>query len=110
MKKVLVTKFNLENVVVNHLGIDGSSQMSPWKKYSEKEVFKMVSISNLVESKGLHINIQAINRLKKLGFNIIYDIYGEGEYKFKLLNLIKKLNLDDIINCFRCRVGMSHLE
>ncbi|QCH28055.1 glycosyltransferase [Clostridium tyrobutyricum] len=59
---------------------------------------KILSVSNLKKAKGIHINLEAINQLKNKYSNIQYDIIGEGEFEYKLKNLVKNLKLENIVN------------
>lgn len=59
---------------------------------------KILSVSNLKETKGIQINLQAINMLKDKYPNIHYDIIGSGEYEGKLKSLTKDLKIEGMVN------------
>lgn len=63
------------------------------QEYKEKKV--ILSVSHLIKTKGIDLNIKAIAKLKQKYPNIIYLIIGEGEEKKKLKKLVSELNLQD---------------
>jgi len=68
---------------------------------------RILSVSNLIETKGLQYNIQAMNSLLKKHHNIEYNVIGEGNYGSELKRLTTNLGLDQYIH-FRGR--LSHSE
>jgi teichuronic acid biosynthesis glycosyltransferase TuaC len=63
--------------------------------YKEKVV--LVSVSNLVETKGIDLNIRAIGNLKKKYKDILYIVIGEGEERKKLERLVEELRVEDTV-------------
>lgn len=56
--------------------------------------FRLISVSNLVEGKGIDLNLQALSKLKKQGFtHWTYQIVGDGSEKNKLMMLASQLKL-----------------
>ena len=55
----------------------------------------ILSVSHLIKTKGIDLNIKAIAKLKQKYPNIIYLIIGKGKEKKKLKELVSKLNLQD---------------
>lgn len=87
------------NVINN--GIDDNDiekDIENTKKSRIKDKIKILSVSNLKETKGIQINLRAISHLKDKYGNIQYDIIGEGEFEAQLRALAKELKLDDIVN------------
>ena len=64
-------------------------------KYYDKIV--IVSVSRLIDSKGLEYNIKAIYELKDRYPNITYLIIGDGSIKDSLVNLVDGLGLKDYV-------------
>lgn len=60
--------------------------------------FKICSIGRLVDFKTYNLwMIDVVFRLKKIGLNIIYDIYGDGNLKELMLEKIQALGLTENI-------------
>lgn len=65
------------------------------KKIAKKDKFHIISAARLSKVKGHQTVIKA---LKKVDFDFYLSIFGEGEYKEELENLIKKLDLNDKVS------------
>ena len=63
-------------------------------KKQAKEELKLITISRLIKRKNIDMVIFSLKNLKK---DFKYDIYGEGNDRKRLENLIKKCNLQDKI-------------
>lgn len=63
------------------------------ENYKSKEI--ILSVSNLVKTKGIDFNLKAIKKLEKKHPNLIYLIIGEGEVRKELRRLMKVLKLED---------------
>ncbi len=63
------------------------------EKYAKKRI--ILSVSNLIKTKGIDLNLQAMVRLKKKYLNLIYLIIGEGSERKKLENITKTLGLQN---------------
>lgn len=92
-------KLNDKVVVINN-GIDESFIKNDYcenikSKASDK--IRILSVSNLKETKGIQINLEAISYLINKYDNIQYDIIGEGQFEGELRNLVQKFNLDKIV-------------
>jgi len=62
-------------------------------KYKDK--IMILSVSNLINTKGIDFNIKAVAKLKEKYFNLIYLIIGDGIERKNLKNLAKKLGIED---------------
>ena len=60
--------------------------------------YKILAIGRLVRTKGFPDLFTAIARLKRENFHIQLTLIGDGNWKNKLLNLRKKLHLENNIN------------
>jgi len=71
---------------------------------------RIVSIGNLTKFKtyNKHI-IELIPSLKEEYPNIIYDIYGDGDERINLENLVKQLNIESYVN-FYGRIKYEDME
>lgn len=75
------------------------------QKSKKSSKFRFIVVSHLVFEKGIQDLIYAVSKLdKKILNSIIIDVYGEGLYKPKLMNLVTALKLEDIIS-FKGSVG-----
>lgn len=95
--------YNKIEVVNNGIDKDYIDVDKIHKNYIEqnrinKKLIKILSVSNLKETKGIHINLKAIAKLKEIYPNILYDIIGEGEYKTNLETLVKELCLEENVS------------
>lgn len=86
------------NIVNNGVNIDNISNIKESKLIKNNGKIKILSISNLIETKGIHINIEAVARLRSRYPDIQYDIIGDGEFKTSLQELVHKLKMEDNIN------------
>ncbi|KAJ49420.1 hypothetical protein BD780_003032 [Clostridium tetanomorphum] len=59
---------------------------------------KILSVSNLKKTKGIHINLKAISNLIEKYPNIQYDIIGDGEFKEELKVLVEDFGLEKNVN------------
>lgn len=81
--------------VVNN-GIDKTYLHSQCKdKEEKKHPIKILSVSNLIKTKGVDINIKAIAELIAKYPDIEYEIIGEGPEKPSLVNLVNNLGLKE---------------
>lgn len=62
---------------------------------SNKDEIRIFSVSNLKESKGIQLNLEAISRLRNKYVNLQYDIIGTGDFEKSLKRLVRKLNLEN---------------
>lgn len=59
---------------------------------------RILSVSNLIESKGIQYNIKAISKLVEKGFEINYTIVGDGIFSSKLKEIVTNKRLNAHIN------------
>jgi len=65
------------------------------QEYKGKKV--ILSVSHLIKTKGIDLNLKAINKLKQKYPDIIYLIIGKGKEKKNLEELVNKLNLQNMV-------------
>ena len=65
------------------------------QEYNGKKI--IFSVSHLIKTKGIDLNIKAIAKLKQKYPGIIYLITGKGKEKKKLEKLIKELSLQNMV-------------
>lgn len=99
-KKITLLKNNLSPSEINSfvfpIGVVGDKDIK--KVGSENRgVFRICSVGRLVEFKTYNIHvINAIHELNKRGYNVIYDIYGDGPSALVIENLIDNLGLNNV--------------
>jgi len=65
------------------------------QEYNGKKV--ILSVSHLIKTKGIDLNLKAIDKLKQKYPDIIYLIIGKGKEKKDLKKLVNKLNLQNMV-------------
>ncbi|GAA0747861.1 glycosyltransferase [Clostridium oceanicum] len=78
------------DVINNGIDIEDTMVLNNDKALEKIDV---LSVSNLIKTKGIDLNIRAINVLVKKHPNIKYYIIGDGPEKEHLLEMVKKYNL-----------------
>lgn len=101
LRNMVPQKEILNKIVVINNGIDESFIHNNFGKdisSTASNKIKILSVSNLKKAKGIQINLDAISYLTNKYDNLQYDIIGEGEFEGELKSLVKKLNLEKIVN------------
>ncbi|QQR62657.1 glycosyltransferase [bacterium] len=85
-----------QKIIVHHSAINTNNFPYYARTLKDKEI-KILTIGRLHPMKGHSYSIQAIKMLSDLGYNITYNIYGEGKEHNALLKLIKELKLENTV-------------
>lgn len=96
-KKLIKLGCDESKVIVHRMGIDCDNFAFIPRQPSPDNVTRLVSISRLVEKKGIEYGIRAVAKLSKTKPNIEYNIIGDGLLKPKLQELIQELNLSSTV-------------
>lgn len=84
---------------VIHMGVSVEDNIEIPIKNNNNEIFRILCPANLIEVKGHKYLIQATQLLKEKGVrDFKIDIAGEGELKSEILDLIKKLDVENNFN------------
>lgn len=86
-----------EKIIVHRMGIDCSRFRFLRSQPMADGRVRFVTISRLVEKKGVEYGIRAVTKLAKIHPNIEYNIVGDGDLKENLQQLIQELNAGDIV-------------
>ena len=84
-------------IIVHRMGIDCHNFAFMSRQPAADGVTRLVSISRLVEKKGLEYGIRAVAKLAKTKPNLEYNIVGDGLLKPKLQELIQELNVGNLV-------------
>ncbi|SHH39578.1 glycosyltransferase [Clostridium grantii] len=97
LRKVIINEDFICKATVIHNGID--MKQCEYKGESliqkPKNSILILSVCNLYKSKGTHLNIESIAKLKDKFPNIIYWIIGDGPEKENLKKLVASLGVDN---------------
>ena len=88
---------NQDKIIVHHMGVNCDRFHFTPRQPSVTKVVRLVSISRLVEKKGIEYSIQAISKLVKRHYPIEYTIVGDGSRKQALEQLVIELGLEDTV-------------
>lgn len=94
-------------LLVHHSGIDCRSLTYRPRMLAPAERVRLVSVARLVEKKGIGIAIRAVAGLVARGYNVEYNVVGDGPERAALLRLIEQLDLGARI---RLAGACSHAE
>jgi teichuronic acid biosynthesis glycosyltransferase TuaC len=101
-EEMIFSGVNKEKTVVIANGIN----YADFKIKSNSSVLKksnnniVVSVSNLIKSKGVDINLRAMKLLLDKGINIFYHIIGDGPERSALENLSKELQIGTYVSFY----------
>ncbi|HEY9767604.1 MAG TPA: glycosyltransferase [Coleofasciculaceae cyanobacterium] len=84
-------------IIVHRMGIDCHNFAFMPRQPSADGVTRLVSISRLVEKKGIEYGIRAVAKLAKIKPDLEYNIVGDGLLKPKLQELIQELNVGNLV-------------
>lgn len=88
---------NEKKIIVHRMGIDCSRFCFHPRQPPADGLVRCVTVCRLVEKKGLEYGIQAIAKLATINPNIEYKIIGDGILKEELQQLVRSLDIDNIV-------------
>lgn len=117
--KIITVSNKLRNLGINNFGLPEkvitiNNGIYPPKTFDQKlkirsnNKIKILSVSYLIERKGIEYNLRAVSKLIKKYPEIIYSVIGEGLEKTNLMKLAVELGLDNHVN-FIGKVSDSEL-
>jgi len=89
---------NPNKVVVVPTGIELEKFKYSKRKIHKNEKIRILSVSRLVEQKGLKYALLAIAKIIKKHKNIEYNIVGDGELREELEELVAELKIEKYVN------------
>jgi colanic acid/amylovoran biosynthesis glycosyltransferase len=99
-QKLIALGCKSKKITVYHSAIDCSQFLFATKKKRENDTIHLISVSRLVQKKGIDFAIQAIGLVTHKYPNIHFTIVGDGPEKPYLDLLIKQLQLEDKITLY----------
>ncbi len=82
-------------IIVHYSAIDCSKFLFKKRSYPEDDVVKFISVSRLVEKKGLDFAIKAMAKIVNTHPNVQFTIVGDGPERERLQQLIDQFNLNE---------------
>jgi len=82
-----------DRVRVHHMGIDCARLRPEPRTLGPREALRLVSVSRLVEKKGIEYALRAVARLVANGLDVRYDVVGDGPLSEPLVRLAGELGL-----------------
>jgi colanic acid/amylovoran biosynthesis glycosyltransferase len=99
LKNNLVAKgFDANKIKIVPIGIDTNFFKNDAIENTEKQLFKIITVGRFVEFKGQSFGIKAIKLLKDKGYKLCYSLVGYGKELNYLEQLVKALNLEDMVH------------
>ncbi len=85
-----------QKICIHHLGVNVYSIKYKPREFKDSETIRFLVASSFVEKKGIDIVLNALKFVEK-DIDFTLDIIGDGHLKSDLLQLIRKLKIEDRI-------------
>jgi colanic acid/amylovoran biosynthesis glycosyltransferase len=109
-EKLLALGCPRDRIQVHRMGIDCARFAFLERRLAAGEPARLVSVSRLIEKKGIEYGIRAVSRLIERGRDIRYDVIGDGPLREPLTRLIAELRLGDRVGLLGWRNQDAVLE
>ena len=83
------------HIISNGLNLDKIFPINSRLKKQYKNKTVLLSVSNLKKTKGIDLNLKAVNKVTEKKENIYYIIVGDGTQKENLKSLAKELGIEE---------------
>lgn len=97
-QRVIKLGGNPDKTFVHRSSIDCNKFAFKPRKLSPQSPIRLATVGRLTEKKGIEYGIRAVGQLVEAGFDVRYDIVGEGHLRSHLEQLIQDLDLCDRVN------------
>ena len=109
-RKLIKLGCDEKKIIVHRMGIDCNSfSFLPHQADTDGKL-RLVSISRLVEKKGIEYGIRAVAKLTEKNFNVEYKIIGDGLLREDLQQLIDQLNVGHCVKLLGWKEKSAVLE
>jgi len=95
LKSIIKNERFADKIAVINNGINPEEYKLDIKQNVVEKEFTILSVSSLIKSKGIDINIKAISILKKKYPDLKYCIVGDGEERDNLKRLVAELKVEE---------------
>jgi len=58
---------------------------------------RLTTVCRLLKMKNIHVVLRSVSRLINEGYNVVYDIIGEGDFRIDLIALTRRLGLAEVV-------------
>lgn len=88
-----------DKIKVHYHGINTAMFANPQRRYTDSEIYKLISVGTVCEKKGQHLVVEALNILinRKGMRNIHYRIIGSGPYENLVRKKVNSYHLSDYV-------------
>jgi len=97
-QKEYLQKWGVSKDKIHVVPVSFGSKSLTEPKYPSKKIIKIVSAFRMCWEKNIDGNLKVIKFLKEQGYNVEYDIFGDGSDRGQLFYLIDKYNLEEVVN------------
>lgn len=101
-----------EKIHYHPVGVDLKryKQASP-KAEAAKGRFRILTVSRLIEEKGLRYGLEAVHTLLRRGLDVCYDIVGDGPLRGELKDQVAALDMCDVVHFYgrQTQTSVIHL-
>lgn len=88
---------------IHHLGVDCSKFAYMPHGCGEPKRIRVLTIGRFMEKKGIEYAIRAVAKVATRQRNFRFAVIGDGELRPQLMNLIKQLNIQDVVTLLGSR-------
>jgi colanic acid/amylovoran biosynthesis glycosyltransferase len=99
-----------EKIIVHRMGIDCTRFCFLPRQPLANGRVRCVTISRLVEKKGVEYGIRAVAKLAKIYPDIEYNIIGDGDLKAGLQQLVRELNVGNVVKILGAKQQQEIVE
>jgi len=84
-----------EKIIIHHLCVDTRQYKPVYKKYTEGDPIRLLTIGRFVEKKGIEYAIKAVSNLINRYPNVEYEIIGDGTRRTTYEKMIHEYGVSD---------------
>jgi len=93
-----VSKFNKKSYTIRPMISLNQNDIVRDRFYQNSNNYKVLFLARIAKDKGVEELLRAVSILQKKGCNFTLDLVGDGEYLPEAIEIIKKLNIESIVN------------
>lgn len=93
-----VSKFNEKSYTIRPMISLDESHIIRDRHYKKNNNYKVLFLARMAKDKGVEELLNAVSILQKKGYTFTLELVGGGEFFSEALNIIKKLNIEPVVN------------